>query len=428
MRFHAELKELSPILFSGKEGSGKSSRIYQLAKEYKIDIIPVNARRILTDESLYHANAIFSAISNAKNSIIHIESLDFIHEGKCLKEDLYSAMVLSVLSNENSIVIAETRNAERLSPVMKSWFKHIISVNIGNIFEHHKEELKNTLNSTQYELLKSNCKGFNHYDFKRLIDELEINSNKPLFDNDEIILRYLKRNTIIDLEIKSWNDIGGYKNVKNELERGIIWKFKHPDKFRNLGILSSKGTLLYGPPGNGKTLFAKCLAGEAGTNFIAVSISRIIKGEVGESEKAIQTLFEEARSTAPSIIFFDEVDAFFTDRTRDDLSNKLYSQLVSEIDHLNQNELVSVLAATNHMEIIAPSLIRPGRIDRLIHVDYPNEFDRKEILCILFNQEKLEISTLQIDEFVIQTVGMSCADLNEFVRRVRLERLSHTSN
>ncbi|KAJ3321105.1 hypothetical protein HDV06_004558 [Boothiomyces sp. JEL0866] len=271
----------------------------------------------------------------------------------------------------------------------------------------------------QLELLQKN-NSYTQLDYLKLSIELDLCQNNTLFTQTEIIKRFMNRNTDVELEVKNWNDIGGYAEVKQQLERNIVWKFKNIKNFERIGITPPKGCIMYGPPGNGKTLLAKCLAGEAGVNFIAVSISSIIKGEVGETEKAIQRLFKDAKENAPSVIFFDEVDALFTDRAQDDLSAKLYSQLVGEIDDLNSEDSVSVLSATNHLELIDSALLRPGRIDCLIFVDFPNEKDRREILEKLLGQQKVDFTDIQLSRMVAENVGASCADLFEVARRFAL--------
>ncbi|KAJ3312409.1 hypothetical protein HDV04_003159 [Boothiomyces sp. JEL0838] len=329
-------------------------------------------------------------------------------------------MVLGNLGNETAIIFAEVADSEILPMVVRSWFKCTISIpSPTNAFKVHMNNHLDLFSEEQLQVFQKN-NTYGHLDFVQLKIELDLCRNNSLFSTMDVIERFLNRNKDVQIDTKTWKDIGGYKNVKQKLEQSLVWKFKKIDTFKALGIEPPKGAILYGPPGNGKTHFAKCLAGEAGVHFIAVSISNIIKGEVGESEKAIQKLFRDARTKAPTIIFFDEVDALFTDRTRDDLSTKLYSQLVAEIDEINSSDSISVLAATNHLELIDSALLRPGRIDFLIHVDYPSESSRREILTLLTKEENVNITDKELDNLAIETAGSSCADLGEVVRRLSL--------
>ncbi|KAJ3254930.1 hypothetical protein HK103_006727 [Boothiomyces macroporosus] len=331
-------------------------------------------------------------------------------ENDSVKEHIFAAMVLGNLGNETAIIFAEVADSEILPMVVRSWFKCTISIpSPTNAFKVHMNDHLDLFSEEQLQVFQKN-NTYGHLDFIQLKIELDLCRDNSLFSTMDDV----------QLDTKTWKDIGGYKTVKQKLEQSLVWKFKKIDTFKALGIEPPKGAILYGPPGNGKTHFAKCLAGEAGVHFIAVSISNIIKGEVGESEKAIQKLFRDARTKAPTIIFFDEVDALFTDRTRDDLSAKLYSQLVAEIDEINSFDSISVLAATNHLELIDSALLRPGRIDFLIHVDYPNESSRREILTLLTKEENVNLTDMELDNLVIETAGSSCADLGEVVRRLSL--------
>ncbi|KAG0184293.1 hypothetical protein DFQ28_011432, partial [Apophysomyces sp. BC1034] len=182
-----------------------------------------------------------------------------------------------------------------------------------------------------------------------------------------------------------WSDIGGLASAKNALEESIVWVYKHADAYRRLGVQSSKGVLLYGPPGTGKTMLAKAVATESSANFLPVSIPDLVKGEVGESEKAVVRIFQTAIRCSPCVIFLDELEAVFgTRESSGDVGKKLVSQFLLEIDQLDMVEQsVILLGATNHPDSIDSSILRPGRLDRLVHVGTPAEEERLQILSVL---------------------------------------------
>jgi transitional endoplasmic reticulum ATPase len=191
--------------------------------------------------------------------------------------------------------------------------------------------------------------------------------------------------SVQQIERVLWEDIGGLEDVKEKLEESVIWAFRHADAFRRLNVTPSKGVLLYGPPGTGKTMLAKAVATASSANFLPVSIPDLLKGEVGETEKAIQKMFSAASLAAPCVVFLDEIEALFGSRgSATKLGQKMVSQLLIEMDSLDGKKgaasQVVVLAATNVPWVIDPAILRPGRLDTPIYVPPPNEDARAKIL------------------------------------------------
>ncbi|KAJ2156791.1 hypothetical protein GGF46_004954 [Coemansia sp. RSA 552] len=177
-----------------------------------------------------------------------------------------------------------------------------------------------------------------------------------------------------------WSDIGGLDNVVAELQESIVWPHRYHEQFRRLGIRAPRGVLLHGPPGTGKTMLARAAATEVSAAFLPVAIPDLIKGEVGESEKALALVFEMARR-APSIVFLDEIEAIFgTRESAGEVGKKLISQLFLEMDSIPEDASVTILAATNERRMIDPSILRPGRLDKEIHVPMPEAAGRRDIL------------------------------------------------
>jgi AAA family ATPase len=183
-----------------------------------------------------------------------------------------------------------------------------------------------------------------------------------------------------------WDDIGGQSEVKQRLKEVAEWPLKYPEAFTRMGISPPTGVLLYGPPGCSKTLMARALATESGMNFIAVKGPELLSKWVGESERALQSLFRRARSAAPTIVFFDEVDALAGARGDggggSTATERVLSQLLTELDGLESSRDVITVAATNRPDMIDPALLRPGRLDRLVYVRPPDRPSRAHILEI----------------------------------------------
>ncbi|MGC8599785.1 MAG: CDC48 family AAA ATPase [Nitrososphaeria archaeon] len=182
-----------------------------------------------------------------------------------------------------------------------------------------------------------------------------------------------------------WSDIGGLEEVKTELREAVEWPLKFPEVYKRLNYKIPKGILLYGPPGTGKTLLAKAVATESEANFISVRGPELLSKWVGESEKAVREIFRKARQAAPCIIFFDEIDALAPVRgyaTDSGVTERVVSQLLTELDGIQPLHGVVVVASTNRIDMIDPALLRAGRFDKLIYVPMPDKQARMEILKI----------------------------------------------
>jgi len=191
----------------------------------------------------------------------------------------------------------------------------------------------------------------------------------------------------------------------------VEWPLKRPDAFRRLGINPPKGVLIYGPPGCGKTLLARAVATESEANFISVKGPELISKWVGESEKAVREIFRKARTASPSIIFFDEIDAIAPARGGESgdfhHSERVISQLLTEMDGLESMKDVVVIAATNRPELIDKALLRTGRFDRFVNVDAPDAKSRKAIFDIYTANMPLDedVSIKKLVEFTEYYVG-----------------------
>ncbi|XP_045838487.1 nuclear valosin-containing protein-like isoform X6 [Meles meles] len=191
-----------------------------------------------------------------------------------------------------------------------------------------------------------------------------------------------KREGFVTVPNVTWADIGALEDIREELTMAILAPVRNPNQFRALGLVTPAGVLLAGPPGCGKTLLAKAVANESGLNFISVKGPELLNMYVGESERAVRQVFQRARSSAPCVIFFDEVDALCPRRSDRETgaSVRVVNQLLTEMDGLEARQQVFILAATNRPDIIDPAILRPGRLDKTLFVGLPPPADRLAIL------------------------------------------------
>jgi transitional endoplasmic reticulum ATPase len=211
----------------------------------------------------------------------------------------------------------------------------------------------------------------------------------------------------------TWEDIGGLDEIKKEMRRSVEWPLKYKGLYKTMRAEAPKGILLYGPPGTGKTLIAKAVAHESESNFISIKGPEVLSKWVGESEKAIREIFRKARQAAPCVIFLDEIDSITPVRGRSTdsgVTERVISQILTEIDGLEELRNVVVIAATNRPDMVDPALLRPGRFDRLVKIITPNFEGRKEIFEIHLKEVPLS-DDVNLDELARETEGFSGADI-----------------
>jgi transitional endoplasmic reticulum ATPase len=239
------------------------------------------------------------------------------------------------------------------------------------------------------------------------------------------------REVYVEIPSVMWMDVGGLDEVKGELKEAVELPIKKPDSFKKLGIKPPKGILLYGPPGCGKTLLARAVATESEANFISIKGPEIFSKWVGESEKAIREVFRKGRTAAPSIIFFDEIDAIIPRRGMgygdSGATERVISQLLTELDGIESLENVVVVSATNRPDILDPAILRPGRIDRFIYVPSP---DFKSLVNIYkIHTKNMPLSEdVDITELARMSAGFSGADIEALCREAAINALRRSLN
>ncbi|XP_068596747.1 ATPase family gene 2 protein homolog A [Brachionichthys hirsutus] len=231
------------------------------------------------------------------------------------------------------------------------------------------------------------------------------------------------REVAIDVPKVHWSDVGGMEEVKLKLKQAVEWPLRHPEAFNRMGIQPPKGVLLYGPPGCSKTMIAKALANESGLNFLAIKGPELLSKYVGESERAVREVFRKARAVAPSIVFFDEIDALASERGGSTgsggVGDRVLAQLLTEMDGVEQLRDVTVLAATNRPDMIDKALMRPGRLDRIVYVPLPDAPTRREIFSLQFRNMPVAES-VSLDELVNRTDRYSGAEITAVCREAAL--------
>jgi transitional endoplasmic reticulum ATPase len=255
-----------------------------------------------------------------------------------------------------------------------------------------------------------------------ILEELQV--TREDFENAlKVVQPSAMREVMLEVPDVRWSDIGGLEEAKMELREAVEWPLKYPDAFRRMGIEPPKGILLFGPPGTGKTLLARAVATESEANFISVKGPELLSKWVGESEKGIREVFRRAKMAAPSIIFFDELDALVPRRGSGfgdaHVTERVISQLLTELDGLEKLENVVVIGATNRPDLIDPALLRPGRFDRLVYVPPPDEKARLEILKI--HTRKMPLAKdVDLEQLAKETEHYSGSDLAALCREAAM--------
>ncbi|MBY8981725.1 MAG: AAA family ATPase, partial [Candidatus Lokiarchaeota archaeon] len=228
----------------------------------------------------------------------------------------------------------------------------------------------------------------------------------------------------------AWDDVGGLESIKQELKEAVEWPLKYPKLYEKAGIRQLNGILLFGPPGCGKTLLAKAIATESMCNFISIKGPEIFSKWVGESEKAVREIFRRARQAAPSIIYFDEIDAVTSGRGQSESTHtfaSIVNQILVEMDGIENRKGIVTIASTNRPDIVDPAFLRPGRFDRLIYVDAPDLDARLKVLEVHTTKMPLADS-ISLKLLAEKTDGYSGADLENLCREAGMQAIREKMN
>ena len=244
---------------------------------------------------------------------------------------------------------------------------------------------------------------------REIMDELVI-THQDFLDALNLVEPSALREVQVEIPNVKWEDIGGLEEQKQQLKEMVEWPLKYGDVFKKIGITSPRGVLLYGPPGTGKTLLAKAVATNSNANFIPVKGPELLNKYVGESERRVREIFKKARQLAPSIIFFDEVDALTRTRFAGDTTNaenNVVAQILTEMDGISQLKDIIIIGATNRKDMIDPAFLRPGRFDILLPIPLPDEKTREKIFEVYLKKLNVEqnISAKELSKLTPEASG-----------------------
>jgi AAA family ATPase len=453
------------LLMFGPPGTGKTLIARALASTLDAKIFFINGPEIVSKfvgESEANLREIFQKAAASAPSLVFIDEIDAI----CPKRDdrgvgdMEKRMVATLLTlmdgmekKAKVVVLAATNRPNALDPAIRrpGRFDREVEISIPNIFDRYEilevclKKIPHDVPKDELNKLSSLAHGYVGADLSALIKEASLLALKRYRNKIDatfcIHLEDLKRamagikpsglrEVAIDVPQVYWKDIGGQDDIKQQLKEAVEWPLKHPEAFVRMGIRPPKGVLLYGPPGCSKTLTAKALATESSMNFIAVKGPELYSKWVGESEKAIQSIFRKARAAAPTIIFFDEIDAIATQRGGDgnsQVADRVLTQLLTELDGIEPLKQVLVVAATNRPDLIDHALMRPGRFDRVLYVAPPDEKARLSILKIHTRKMPLD-EEMDLQVLAKKTKRFSGAELYALCREAAMCAIEQDKN
>ncbi len=445
------------VLLHGPPGTGKTLLAKAVAGETSANFVSIGGPEIMSKfygESEERLREIFKQAEENAPSIIFIDEIDSIapkrDEVSGEMERRIVAQLLALMDGLESrgkvVVIGATNRPNALDPALRrpGRFDREIEINIPNrggrldILQIHTrgmplaedvdlERLADLTHGYAGADLAALCKEAAMHSLRRILPDLDLEAdsipaevlNRITVTKEDFFaaLREMSPSSMREVLIESpnlhWEDIGGLEDVKAELKEAVEWPLKYAGLFEHMSAEPPKGVLLYGPPGTGKTMLAKAVATESESNFISIKGPEFLSKWVGESEKAVRETFRKARQAAPCIIFMDEIDSIAPTRGGDSdshVTERVISQLLTELDGLESLHNVVVIAATNRPDIIDPALLRPGRFDRLIQVGAPDLETRKAILKVHFKRKPLA-EDVNLDEVAQKTDGYTGADL-----------------
>ncbi|KHJ98168.1 ATPase, AAA family [Oesophagostomum dentatum] len=367
----------------------------------------------------------------------NIVILDFPHVDKEHKG--FTNLVRLVDDHPCAAVILSVRQAEELDLGVRVRFPVEVEVDVPMELERLEilRSLTGQVPNADLEELARRTHGFTGGDLKSIVTAARFTEGCTEAERLENARKRVRptgiRQFILEVPQVCWDDIAGNVELKLEIQQAVIWPRQHKEAFERFGIDPPSGILLYGPPGCSKTLVARALANESKMNFLAVKGPELFSKWVGESEKAIRDLFARARQVAPTIVFFDEIDAVGASRGSEKssgVSDRVLAQLLTELDGLEKQSGVLLLAATNRPDQLDSALLRPGRLDRAIYVGLPDVATRRAIIKMRTSRMALAEDTI-IEKLVNKTEGYSGAELVAVCRQAALlamrEDISATS-
>ena len=458
------------VLLYGPPGTGKTLIAKAVAGETNAHFISLSGPEIMGKhygESEEKIREIFTQGEENSPSIIFIDEIDSIApkrdevSGELEKRIVSQLLTLmdGMKSRGRVVVIAATNRPDSIDPALRRPGRFDREIEIGipdddgrlDILSIHtrgmpineKVNLKQIAKTTHgfvgadLEILSKEAA---MRSLRRILPEIDLEEDKISSEilqkieisNDDFreALKEVRPSALREVQVQipdvNWDDVGGLDELKDELREAVEWPVKHKEAYDYVDVEAPKGVLLHGPPGTGKTLIAKALAKMTESNFISIKGPELLSKWVGESEKGVREIFRKARQAAPCIIFLDEVDALVPRRgsgsSDSHVTENIVSQILTEIDGLEELHNVLIIGATNRLDIVDEALLRPGRFDRIIEIGNPDSKARKHIFEIHTKKKPLE-NNVDIKKLVEITNGFSGAEIAAITNRAALVAL-----
>lgn len=444
------------VLLHGPPGTGKTIIAKAVANETDANFISISGPEIMSKyygESEKQIREIFENAEKHAPTVLFIDEIDSIapKRGEVTGEveRRVVAQLLSLMDGLKTrgqvIVIAATNRPNAIDEALRRGGRFDREIEIGipdkygrlEILQIHTRGMPLSPDLSEEQGLReiadithgfvgadisSLCKEAAMHALRKILPEIDIEKDIPpevmeklevtqedFYEALKIIEPSAMREVYLEIPEVKWSDVGGLEQVKQELIEAVEWPLKYMKLFETVNTKPPKGILLFGPPGTGKTLMAKAVATESQANFISIKGPELINKYVGESERAVREVFRKAKQASPAIIFFDELDSIAPSRSEGDtrVTERVVSQILTELDGLEELKNVVVIAATNRPDLIDPALLRPGRFDRLIYVPPPDQEAREAIFNIHLKNKPLseDISIPELAELMEGCVG-----------------------
>jgi transitional endoplasmic reticulum ATPase len=458
------------VLLYGPPGTGKTLLAKAVAGETNAHFISLSGPEIMGKhygESEERIREIFTQAEENAPSIIFIDEIDSIApkrdevSGELEKRIVSQLLTLmdGMKSRGKVVVIAATNRPDSIDPALRRPGRFDREIEIGipddegrfDILSIHtrgmpideKVDLKQISKTTHGFVgadLEVLAKEAAMKSLRRILPEIDYDEEKissEILEKIQITsddfrdaLKEVSPSALREVQVQvpnvSWDDVGGLDELKEELKEAVEWPIKYKDAYDYVDVESPKGILLHGPPGTGKTMIAKALAKMTDSNFISIKGPELLSKWVGESEKGVREIFRKARQAAPCIIFLDEVDALVPKRgsggSDSHVTENVVSQILTEIDGLEELNNVLIIGATNRLDIVDEALLRPGRFDRIIKVPNPDDKGRQHIFEIHTKSKPLG-SDVKLSEIVKLTDGFSGAEVAAVANRAAIAAL-----